>query len=411
MKEKVINKKISIALTVIFILILIVIGSSYAYFTVQANTDIQTVTTGTLTMGFTNGNLINADTPIPINDSEIKTEATTLPFSITNTGNQHMKITIKLTDIIIDTSLKNIDFRWGLYNADTDIGVSFGTFKYSETGKEELILRDVILDSGSTTKNYKLRVWIHENGAVQNDMMGQSFSAKVSVTGEPIEYTPETCFTFSNGTITRYNVETCGTDVVIPRAINGTTVTQIGESAFSNFPNEQSGMNITSVIIPDTINYIENFAFAFNNLLTYITIPESVTNSGTAPFFNSGLTSAIIPENFKGDGTFNNSKLKTIVIPSGASLRMNSFSDNILTDVVIMDGITSIEQSLFINNDFTSIEVPTTINDIKTDAFSGCENLTEIVVRGKSSLSDFTDSTGLTTAGGLPEGVTITFRP
>ena len=76
-----------------------------------------------------------------------------------------------------------------------------------------------------------------------------------------------------------------------------------------------------------------------------------------------------------------------------------------------MEGITSIEDGAFGSCDFTTIELPSSVIRIEKNAFSSSTNLTEIVVRGKSSLSEFTDATGLTTGGGLPEGVNIIFRP
>ena len=399
MKETVVNKKITYSIVAVLLIVLVTIGATYAYFSAQATTDVQTVTTGTLTMGFTNGEIINATGITPINDNEIETKATVLPFSVTNTGNQHMKLTIKLTDISIDDALKDIDFRWGLYNADkqdaagTEMGVSFGIFKYSETGGEEILLQDVILDKNSATRNYKLRIWIHDDGALQNEMQGKTFSGKVVVTGEAIEYTPETCFTMDGGTITGYDIETCGTDVVIPKTINSTSVTAIGDEAFYNEENQ-----LKSVIIPDSVINIGNGTFAMTSL-SHVTIPDSVTTIYTNAFGDSGLTSVFIPESvtifesqdpdeWSGETFAYGTNLKTIVIPGSVSnLSMGMFWEvRTLTDVVLMDGVDTILFHAFNMTGISTIEIPSSVNNIYSSwegPFRDTE-VSEIVVRGKT---------------------------
>ena len=415
MKETVVNKKITYSIVAVLLIVLVTIGATYAYFSAQASTDVQTVTTGTLTMGFTNGEIINATGITPINDNEIETKATMLPFSVTNTGNQHTKITIKLTDITIDDALKDIDFRWGLYNADkqdaagTEMGVSFGIFKYSETGGEEILLQDVILDKNSATRNYKLRIWIHDDGALQNEMQGKTFSGKVVVTGEAIEYTPETCFTMDGGTITGYNAETCGTDVVIPKTINGTSVTKIGE--LENWSGVFESSGLTSVIIPDTVTTIEDMEFA-GTFLTHITIPDSVTTIGESAFDGTSITYVTIPESVTtfqstnyddwAGSAFASTSLKSVVIPGSVSnLGMGTFWDaSELTDVVLMDGIDKIHHHVFDGCNLTSIEIPSSANlilwfdeETGTESHIGASgqflnnNMNEIIIRGKTANS------------------------
>ena len=331
MKETVINKKITYAVVAILLIVLVTIGATYAYFSAQASTGVQTVTTGTLTMNFTNGQIVRATGITPIKDSEIKTKATELPFTVTNTGNKHMKLTIKLTDITIDDALKDVDFRWGLYNADTDKGVSFGIFKYSETGKEEILLRDVILDSSSATKNYKLRIWIHDNNELQNEMQGKTFSGKVTVYGEAIEYTPETCFTMDGTKLTAYDATTCGTDVVIPKTVGGQQVNTIAPQAFSK-------QGLTSVIIPDTVGYIMYNAFEYNQL-THVTIPESVKQFGKTVFETNPITTVTLTENLTtvDERVFNANSLQVVVVPEPIATSYSYiFPNNPLTDLSVM---------------------------------------------------------------------------
>ena len=414
MEKTKINKKITYSIVAILMIVLITIGATYAYFSAEKSTDLQTVTTGTLTMGFTNGEIVRATGITPINDNEIKTKATELPFTVTNTGSQHMKLTIKLTDITIADDLKDVDFRWGLYNADTNLGVSFGIFKDTVTGGEEILLRDVILDAGSATKNYVLRIWIHDDGSLQNYMQGETFSGKVTVTGEAIEYTPESCFTFdsSTGTITGYNTTSCPTenvDMVIPKTIGGVAVTKIGNEAFFEGDSGIVLVKLNSIVIPDTVVSIDSNAFN-SNTLTHITIPSNINYLGSNVFANSSLNSVIIPEiNIDFNSAFNYCSIDYIVVP-GTITTVNGLESSGASEIILMEGITKIGSQAFIYNSFTSIEIPSSVTHVEESAFAYTGRY-DVIIRGKSSLSDFTNSTGLTTDGGLPEGVNIIFRP
>ena len=73
--EPKINKKITYGIVAVLLIVLVTIGATYAYFSAQAETDVQTVTTGTLTMGFETGDTLNLTGLIPIKDSEIKSKA------------------------------------------------------------------------------------------------------------------------------------------------------------------------------------------------------------------------------------------------------------------------------------------------------------------------------------------------
>ena len=373
--EPKINKKITYGIVAVLLIVLVTIGATYAYFSAQAETDVQTVTTGTLTMGFETGDTLNLTGLTPIKDSEIKSKAAEIPFSVTNTGIEHMNITIKLKDITIADDLKDVDFRWGLYNADTDKGISFGIFKYASNGGEEILYRDSIIDAGSAAKNYVLRIWIHDDGAEQNYMQGETFSGKIEVTGTAIEYTDESCFVFDSntGNIDGYDEATCGTDVVIPRTIGGVAVTKL---SVTNGGGHLGYKGLTSVIIPDSVTELGGVVFYGNNL-THITVPESITSSVAEPFEGNPLTSIFIPEGIVDIGGL--SMTGTLVMPQNV---MSGLSSNV-KDLVLMEGVTSIYLGT-VNESLTSIEIPRTVTSIADRALSGKTNLEKIVVRGKT---------------------------
>ncbi len=74
-----------------------------------------------------------------------------------------------------------------------------------------------------------------------------------------------------------------GGTVVIPEKMFGRTIIGIGSYTF-----EESG--IQEIILPDTITYIDDYAFYFNWDLDEIIIPKSVTRIGDDAFNRSGVT-------------------------------------------------------------------------------------------------------------------------
>ena len=138
----------------------------------------------------------------------------------------------------------------------------------------------------------------------------------------------------SSLTITGYSGP--GGAVTIPSSINGFSVTSIGigtaEGVF-----QYSGL--TSIVIPNSITNIGDYAFANNNVQT-ITIPGSVIGMGNNVCFQCSLTNAVF-----ADGA-------TVI---GA----NMFNDcPSLNSIIIGDSITNIGNDAFLDcSDLTNITV------------------------------------------------------
>ena len=99
-------------------------------------------------------------------------------------------------------------------------------------------------------------------------------------------------------TITKYTGKE--RDVIIPPTIQNLPVTAIGgrafqKTTFGGLLNSPVDSNITSVIIPDSVTSIGEWAFGNCSSLTSVTIPDSVTTIGDNAFNGcSSLTSVII---------------------------------------------------------------------------------------------------------------------
>merc|ERR1711964_119033 len=91
-----------------------------------------------------------------------------------------------------------------------------------------------------------------------------------------------------------------------------------------------------SVVIPDSVTYIFDSAFAGTSL-TSVVIPDSVTYIGRWAF-GTGLTSVVIPDSVTslGDSAFAGTSLTSVVIPdSVTSIGAEAFALTGLTSVVI----------------------------------------------------------------------------
>jgi hypothetical protein len=233
--------------------------------------------------------------------------------------------------------------------------------------------------------------------------------------------------------------------VVIPNRINGKSVTGIGVGAFVgqfDYDTETFKGNLTSVIIPNSVTEIGEFAFIGNQLtnitipnsvteigesafqgnqLTRITIPNSVTKIGANAFRNNQLTSITIPNSvteigalaFRGNPLTNFSLAsgntaytikdsfllskdekivfmhigneKDITIPNGViEIASYAFTDKQLTSVTIPNGVTTIGGGAFSDNQLTSVTIPKSVTDIKGQYTFDATTLTSITFEGNN---------------------------
>lgn len=117
--------------------------------------------------------------------------------------------------------------------------------------------------------------------------------------------------------------------IVVPSTYLGLPVVGINESAFS-------GTTLQSIVLPNTIEFIGAFSFNINNTTTMI-LPNSIHSIEEWAFQGTwNLTSLTLPENLVkvGDNAFANSKLTHLEIPDTVTyLGGSSFSGTALTSV------------------------------------------------------------------------------
>lgn len=232
-----------------------------------------------------------------------------------------------------------------------------------------------------------------------------------------VSYTPEGgtyTLNFDNGTITGFTaLEDFDGNLVIPEAIEGESVTAIGDYAF--YRNSYTDKDkLTSVQVPATVTTIGASAFYSCYYLTTVSGAENVRVIGDSAFSNcSRLNSAPDFENLVslGPQAFLGTALTSVSIPAGLTQIPNSAFQSCaaLTEIRFHEGVTEIGSSAFSNcTALREVTLPSTLTSMGNQVFSGCSALEEVSIPG--SVTDipqqaFYDCAALTSVE-LGEGVT-----
>lgn len=134
-----------------------------------------------------------------------------------------------------------------------------------------------------------------------------------------------------DGTLIITSYKGTSTDVRVPERIGKSTVTAIGEGAFSGnsgmcagrvttyatVDQQRQRRTITKITLPESINFIDGSAFADMESLTEINIPEGTTEIGWVAFYQClSLETLVIPSSVERIGVYafrNCDKLTAIV--------------------------------------------------------------------------------------------------
>ena len=193
-------------------------------------------------------------------------------------------------------------------------------------------------------------------------------------------------------------------DVTIPNS-----VMYIDSYAFYNL----SGL--TSVTISDSVTSIADYAFYGCSSLESVAIPNSVTNIESHAFCDcSGLMSVTIPNSITSidDGVFSGcSGLTSATIPNSVTnVGLNAFYNCCgLMGITMPDSVVSIESQAFYGCSYlTSVTIPHSVTSIGSCAFYGCRGLTSVMIPESVmsvGYSAFSGCSGLTSVT-MPNSIT-----
>lgn len=195
--------------------------------------------------------------------------------------------------------------------------------------------------------------------------------------------------------------------VTIPDSVN-----TLDDSAFANCT------KLTSVTIPSNVLYLKNGVFKGCTALTSVDIPDSVTDMGVWTFWDcTALTSVTIPDSVTkiGQYTFNGcialahvdipdsvteietnafkncTALTEVTIPGSVTKMGSSVFENCtaLTKAVFRGGVTGIASSTFRGcSSLTSVAIPESVTSIGQAAFYNCPNVTDVYYSGSEEQWD-----------------------
>ncbi len=221
----------------------------------------------------------------------------TLPDSITNIGENVFSWCSGLTSIEIPDGVTTIG-DGAFYYCDSltsitipDSVTSIGGYAFSSCSSlTSITIPDGVTSIGDEAFYGCSRLTIYCEVASKPSGWSSSWNynkrpviwnyAGVMVTENGIRYVLT-----NNGTMTVCGYEGIETEVEIASTVQGYSVTEINQNAFSG------ERNLTSITIPDSITTIGLYAFQNCSGLTSIIIPDSITSIGTQAFYGcSSLT-------------------------------------------------------------------------------------------------------------------------
>lgn len=187
-------------------------------------------------------------------------------------------------------------------------------------------------------------------------------------------------------------------DIVIPEYVTikkkRYKVTSIGDWAFFQYkdgnldrygvPSGNSSA-IESVIIPNSVTSIGNYAFYNCYLLSSISLSDNLVSIGDDAFSSCRrLKNITLPNSVTsiGQGAFSSSGIESIIIPDGVTcLSLLLFFHCPLESIILPNSITVIDSYVFDGCErLRVITLPNSVRKIGREIFDGCENLKKIVV-------------------------------
>ena len=334
-----------------------------------------------------------------------------IPNSVTIIGGSAFQYCKSLTSVVIPDSVTSIENK-AFSDCHPSLYTEYEFGKYLGNGDNPYSILIEITNKNMTTYS------IHEDAKIIGGDVFNDCSRLTSITipdsvtsigGSALYYCSSlTSVTIGNSvtSIGKYAFSGCSnlTSIVIPDSVtnigekafyqcsslNDVYITDIakwcGISFYEHYSNPLyyadnlylNGELVTDLVIPDDVTSIGNYAFYIFDSITSVTIPNSVTSIGSAAFeYCSSLTNVYITDIAKWCGiSFGNSSANPLYYADNLYL-----NGELVTDLVIPDGVTSIGSYSFYDYDsLTSITIPNSVTSIGDYAFYICSSLNSVTI-------------------------------
>mgnify|MGYP000930644062 CR=1 FL=1 len=149
--------------------------------------------------------------------------------------------------------------------------------------------------------------------------------------------------------------------------------------------------NLKTIDLPDTVTEIGAFAFADCTSLKDFTIPDGIKSIGEAAFYNSGITSLVVPESVETIDKLAFSHMANLVsatIPAGYGITFNGCTS--LKTAKITGNLTAIDDWMFNNcGQLSDFDIPDSVTRIGYSAFSGTALKEAVIPAGVTEIDDW----------------------
>lgn len=157
------------------------------------------------------------------------------------------------------------------------------------------------------------------------------------------------------------------------KAYNGTVGGQTVDLIDNEFPPYclSSATNLKYVILPPTLQIMDDYIFGENNIEFYITPSNQYFTIENNIIYNKNKTEIhFVDRTITG----------TFTVPSTVTtIGYSSFLGTQFDKVILPEGVTKIKQNAFMSSAITSINLPSTVITIESDAFNNA-HLTDLVI-------------------------------
>ena len=136
-----------------------------------------------------------------------------------------------------------------------------------------------------------------------------------------------------------------------------------------------NGEPVIDLVIPEGVTSIGDFAFSSYDKIESVTIPQTVMAIGNWAFSVCKSLKAVYISDLSDWCNIDFDDVRANPLYEAGNLYVNG---ELITDLVIPNGVTSVKNNVFAGGNFNSVAIPESVASIGEYAFMNCTNLTDV---------------------------------